>query len=540
MIRVMLVEEQKVIREGLKILLEAESDIKVVGSVSNPDTAISKLKELNPNIVLISMALTEVEGFDFIKTIQQQFNKIKIIIFCNQVDASDFVQYLELGVKGCLLKNISVGEIKEVIHYINKGYTHIGENVFKTVIPELSDAISALQIVDSESNKTLESPAAEVIIDDKFQFEALGSSKNNHKNYHNSFAKNNIPPSSSVMEADLAPMTNAKTPIKSSWLKRGITSFALVSLGLFAIAIANVSSRRGTAFEIQDAIVNGKIVSIDSPIKGKVQEIIDGKGRNIKVNEVLAIIEVSEDKNNAQIISQLEKDITLKQEQIKNSQKILTSLDKNLKLLPKKNEISIKIPETTEATKISIDNAREIANLEQQIINQKVTINLLEKELSNLQSKLVTTKEDALKTEEIPIKSPISGAIYNTNYAVGEFITPSKEIVTLVDCRNLWVEAIVESKVAAKINLPKDVSVQLADQETSIPGKITLIESLGAQNKITNSESIASSSTVPINNVNNNNESFSRVIVNLDFPNPELTPQNFCNVGLNAKISVNK
>ncbi len=545
----MLVEEQKVIREGLKILLEAESDIKVVGSSSNLQTALSKLEDLQPNIMLISMALSEAEGLDAIKAIQQKYDQIKIIIFCNQVDASDFVQYLELGVKGCLLKNISVGEIKEVIHYIDKGYTHIGNNVFKTVIPQLSDAITALQIADSELQNNLESQKSEIFVEDKFQFEPLSSTYNSRSNNtNNSFTENKIPPSPITMEGKVATDNNisiaeGETSTKDRWWKRGLFSGALVGLGLVASAVGVISysrqAGRETEIVIKDAVVNGKMVSVDSPIEGKLQSIVDSQGMNIEADQVLAIIEPPKDINTANIISQLQKDIIIKQEQITNAKKFLVSLEKNLKILPKKDEISIKIPQAEEATRISIDNAREIANLEQQIINQKVTINLFEKELSNLQEKLTLTKENSVKNQTISIKAPITGEIYNTNYTLGELVPRSQEILTLIDCENLWIEAIIESNIAAKISLQKNVSVQLAEQETLIPGKITLIESLDAQSTTTNAESIVSTSNLALDNLKNSNASLSRVIVNLDFPTSELTPEDFCNVGLNATISIN-
>ena len=288
---------------------------------------------------------------------------------------------------------------------------------------------------------------------------------------------------------------------------------------------------------IKDGVVKGKIVSIDSPVEGKLQKIIDPEGKNIEANQDLAFIKPLEDSNAAKIISQLEKDIVLKEEQINNAKKILSFSENNLKKLPKQSEISLKIPQATEATKISIDNTREIVNLEQQIGNQKVTINLLEKELSNLQEKLTNAKRNSVNNQITSIKAPISGAVHSINYTEGEVIPVGQEIATLIDCQNLWVEAIVDSEVAAKINLHKDVSVQLGDKEALIPGKINLIETLREPNQTTNPKSIALTSTVPSNN--NQKESLSRVIIDVDFSSSELMLQDSCNVDSTATISIN-
>ena len=535
MIRVMIVEEEKVIREGLKILLESESDIKVVGSVSNSDAAISKIEEFQPNILLISRTLSESHGFDVIQVIRQKYSQIKIIIFCNQVNASDFVEYLELGVKGCLLKNVSVGQIKEVIRYINKGYTHIENNIFKTVLPELSDAMSALKIADPEFKTSLESPESEVIHDDKFQLDPLDYTQN--YNSENGITKSYIPILADVaVEPSLPFVTSEKTNEKSLW-KRLISSWALVGLGLSAITIGLISYRGGSEIVITDAVVKGKIVSIDSPVKGKLQKIIDLKGKNIEANQNLAFIEPLEDSNTTQINSQLEKDISLKKEQLDNAKRNLYSFEENLKKLPKQSEIFIKVPQATEATKISINNSREIANLEQQIVNQKVTINLLEKEVSNLQDKLTNAKINSVSNQITPIKAPISGVVQNINYTEGDLIPLGQEIATLIDCQNLWLEALVDSKLAAKINLHKDVSVQLKDSQTLISGKINLIETSKDHHETANYKPIVLTSTVPIDN--NQKESLSRVIINVDFPSSELMQQDYCNVGSIATVSIN-
>ena len=535
MIRVMIVEEEKVIREGLKILLESESDIKVVGSVSNSDAAISKIEEFQPNILLISRTLSESHGFDVIQVIRQKYSQIKIIIFCNQVNASDFVEYLELGVKGCLLKNVSVGQIKEVIRYINKGYTHIENNIFKTVLPELSDAMSALKVADPEFKTSLESPESEVIHDDEFQSNPLDYTQN--YNSENGITKSYIPILADVaVEPSLPFVTSEETNKKSLW-KRVTSSWALVGLGLSAITIGFISYRGGSEIVITDAVVKGKIVSIDSPVKGKLQKIIDLKGKNIEANQNLAFIEPLEDSNTTQINSQLEKDISLKKEQLDHAKRNLYSFEENLKKLPKQSEIFIKIPQATEATKISINNSREIANLEQQIVNQKVTINLLEKEVSNLQDKLTNAKINSVSNQITPIKAPISGVVQNINYTEGDLIPLGQEIATLIDCQNLWLEALVDSKLAAKINLHKDVSVQLKDSQTLISGKINLIETSKDHHETANYKPIVLTSTVPIDN--NQKESLSRVIINVDFPSSELMQQDYCNVGSIATVSIN-
>jgi|GEM_PF-4358814 len=542
-ISVVLIEEQKVIREGLKILLESESDIKIVGSFSNSQDAIFKIAELKPNIVLVSVELSGVEVSDVIQEIQQKLGETKIIVFCDSVNANNFVQYLELGVKGCLLKEVSPRKIREIVRYINQGYTHIEDDIFKTVLPQLSDAISALTIADAEVEDTLNSPQSKVIFNGQFESPTLDYEVNSQSLITS--PRFYLPVIKDLETQDSFPGYFAQESGTKKWWKKGAFNLSLAGLGLFAIAIGIISYRQETSIVIKNGVVNGKLVTISSPVEGQLQELIYLEGMNLEANQLFGFVEPVADRNATQLIEQLEKDISLKQEQIKNAQEFLSFLERQLQVLPQKSAISLNIPQAESETTISIDNSREIMNLERQIFNQKSANGFLLKELKNLQEKLNDTQANLANNQKISLEAPISGAIYSINHLEGELIPMGAEIATLIDCQNLWVEAIIDSKLAAKINLQKNVSIQLENRESLILGQVNRIESLneqqswhlGDRNQTTKAKSIALTSTRPTNSKIGGD--FSRVIVNVDLSNSELVLQEFCNVGLNAQISIN-
>lgn len=542
LIRVILIEEQKVIREGLRILLESEHDIQIVGSFSSGYDAISKMAELQPDIILISTALSQVNNFDLIKVIQAEFDKAKIVVFCNEVEASDFVQYLELGVKGCLLKNISAGKIRELVRYIDQGYTHIEDDIFQAVVPQLSDAISAWQIVNSQGKEASDDLESTVNFNNNWQLSPF--------DYGQSFSENNatypsyVPLFGDVSLGNSFPSNLEKPPAKA-WWKRGITKLTLAGLGVSAIAISLFSYRREAEIVIQDGVVNGKIVSIESPVAGTLQKVNYFAGMNLESEQLFASIELAKNSDADQRINQLDKDIVLKQEQINNATNFLSFLQRELAILPQKSQIAINVPQGPEPSTISIDNTREIAHLEQQIFHQKSTINFLGQELRNLQAQRKKAQAELGDNQIIPLKAPISGVVHQINYSEGEFIPAGQEIATLVDCQNLWVEGLVNSRVAAKINLQEDVSVQLEAQENKaqenlVSGKINFIENLSQENTIIDSESFPSTSAVAIKQNNNYDESLYRVIINVEFSVPEAMVQDYCQVGSTAIISINK
>ena len=269
-IHLVLIEEQKVIREGLRILLESESDIKIVGSFNNSDDALGQIEELQPTIVLISLALSEVNGISIIKKIQHKSFQTKIIVFCNEVNAADLVQYLELGVKACLLKDIAAGKIKELVRYIDRGYNHIEDKIFQQVLPELSDAVSALQVADSQFQDFLNSPGSETLFNNNYQLSSLGYGQNFYPHNNTQFY---LP---LVNDSTLDHETSFVSPEESSqknWRQGLISKLALACLGIGAIATGIISYLQGAEIVIENAVINGKIVAVASSIEGQIQEI---------------------------------------------------------------------------------------------------------------------------------------------------------------------------------------------------------------------------------------------------------------------------
>ena len=550
-IQVILIEEQKVIREGLRILLESESDIKIVGSFNNSDHAFAQIEELKPTIVLISLPLSEANGINIVKTIQQKSPQTKIIVFYNEISAADLVEYLELGVKACLLKDIAAGKIKELVRYVARGYNHIEDKIFQKVLPELSDAVTALKIADSTFQDFLDSPSSEVLLNNNYQSSSLDYSYNFYPQNNTHFY---LPLVNDVtLEQEISSIASEKDP-HNNWRQGLISKLALACLGMGAIAIGIISSLQEAEIVIKDAVINGKTIAVTSPIEGTIQEINYLEGTNLEANQVFAALKPLEDKNLNQEILQLEMDISLKQEKINHGEKYLASLKNTLEILPRKSEIPINLPQSPEVATIFLDNAREIANLEQQILNQQLNISLLNKELSHLEDKLKQKKTESLNQPIIPLKAPISGAIQAINYSEGELISVGEEIATFIDCQDLWLEAIVDSKVATQINLQKNVSVQLRNQEYVIAGNINLIESLNELNKTNKSQllsltergagetsapSIEVLTSTKTNNNINDSKSFSRLIIDLDFSSSELLLQDYCNVGTLATVSIN-
>jgi membrane fusion protein, multidrug efflux system len=346
MVRILLVDEQKVIREGLRVLLESERDLEVVAAVGDGYTAIGKIEETKPDILFISVKLSETEGFDVTGIIRNKFPHVKIIIFSDGVNEQHLIQSLQMGIKSYLLKDTPFPEIVEAIYAVDKGLIHIANAVYERVVPQIAQNISQLEIDKSE-----------IILSDIAKQQKLSQPKNLQSVLSqpqsasvspydlNAFQKSNFnrlkQPKSFLMSANSGAKTNFSLPLNgenttNNGLNRYFSIISIASFGLLAISIGVMSvifSQQSQQVVIENAIINGKTVSINSPIKGKLTQVNYVKGASINQDSVIATIEPLFGDRFKPITNQLQEQIELKKQQQTVAQQSLDFLENSLQTL---------------------------------------------------------------------------------------------------------------------------------------------------------------------------------------------------------------
>ncbi|MBP5976378.1 response regulator transcription factor [Brasilonema sp. CT11] len=139
MIQVLLVEDQEVVRRGLKTLLEIKPDLQVVGEASNGQQAIDLVKSLHlksqpPDIILMDIRMPVMDGVTATQQLCQQFPGIKILVLTTFDDTKYVSQALHFGAKGYLLKDTPLEELAEAVRSIHKGHTQFGPGIIEKII----------------------------------------------------------------------------------------------------------------------------------------------------------------------------------------------------------------------------------------------------------------------------------------------------------------------------------------------------------------------------------------------------------------------
>ncbi len=143
MIRVLLVDDQDLIRRGLRALLKSDLGLEVVGEAANGQDAIAQVVALTPDVVLMDVRMPVMDGVAATHAIGQQCPAVKILILTTFDDQEYVSQALRSGASGYLLKDTPFDELTQAIRLIHKGYTHLGPGLGQAIAQPSSPAIPA-------------------------------------------------------------------------------------------------------------------------------------------------------------------------------------------------------------------------------------------------------------------------------------------------------------------------------------------------------------------------------------------------------------
>ncbi|MEA5624604.1 response regulator transcription factor [Nostoc sp. UHCC 0251] len=139
MIKVLLVDDQGLIRQGLRALLELEPDLEIVGEAENGEQAINLVAEFHPDVVLLDIRMPIMDGVAATREIQKRFAKTKILVLTTFDDDEYVSAALQNGAMGYLLKDTPSEELAVAIRAVYKGYTQLGPGIVKKLLTQFSN-----------------------------------------------------------------------------------------------------------------------------------------------------------------------------------------------------------------------------------------------------------------------------------------------------------------------------------------------------------------------------------------------------------------
>ena len=128
-IKILVVDDHILYREGLRSVLANQSDIEIIGEATNINAAISKIKELTPDVVLLDISPPVMRGIDHIKQIKKINPEIKILTITLQEGESFFFDILRAGSSGYYVKGGSYSELISAIHTVYEGHVFLYHSI---------------------------------------------------------------------------------------------------------------------------------------------------------------------------------------------------------------------------------------------------------------------------------------------------------------------------------------------------------------------------------------------------------------------------
>ena len=158
MIKIMIVDDHKLFREGLKKLFEAEATVKVVGEASNGHDCLSKLRSVKPDIILLDFTMPEMDAIAVLQILNRRRKRPKVIILTAHDEIEYLVQAADVEIEGYMLKNSSFKDLIHTVHYVYDGEKYIQPSL----LPLINSMLIAKE-VDKEYLKLLSDREIEVL-----------------------------------------------------------------------------------------------------------------------------------------------------------------------------------------------------------------------------------------------------------------------------------------------------------------------------------------------------------------------------------------
>ena len=134
MIKVMIVDDHLVVREGLKQLLEIDNDIKVIAEASNGLKCLQLLEKVSPDLIFMDVRMPGISGIETTRLISQKYPHMKIIMLTIYEDDHSVTEALDAGAKGYILKKVDREELIRAIHHVIEDGAFLAPTVTATVL----------------------------------------------------------------------------------------------------------------------------------------------------------------------------------------------------------------------------------------------------------------------------------------------------------------------------------------------------------------------------------------------------------------------
>lgn len=145
-IRILVVDDHPVLREGVTAILETQADMIVVGVACDGAEAVARFRELHPDVTLMDLQMPGMDGIEAIKAIRAEYPGARILVLTTYEGDVQAVRALKAGATGYLLKSSLRTEMLNAIYDVHHGHRHI----YRVVADEIASHVTSEQLSQRE------------------------------------------------------------------------------------------------------------------------------------------------------------------------------------------------------------------------------------------------------------------------------------------------------------------------------------------------------------------------------------------------------
>ena len=151
MIRLLIIDDHEMVREGLKAMLMAEPDFSIVGDAANAEQAFALMEHLHPDVMLLDVRLPGMSGVEVCRTVTEKYPETAVIILTTFTDETLVAQCIQAGARGFIIKDIERFDLKRSIRAVARGEAAIDPKAAAAVFAQLRRSPSQLHEPTPES-----------------------------------------------------------------------------------------------------------------------------------------------------------------------------------------------------------------------------------------------------------------------------------------------------------------------------------------------------------------------------------------------------
>lgn len=136
-IKVLIVDDHQIVRQGLRTFLELHEDIEVVGEAADGAVAVEQVRLLQPDVVLMDLVMPRLDGISATRVIKAQGSPVKIIALTSFTEENKVFPAIQAGASSYLLKDVSPDELVEAIRAASRGEARLHPNIARMLVEQV-------------------------------------------------------------------------------------------------------------------------------------------------------------------------------------------------------------------------------------------------------------------------------------------------------------------------------------------------------------------------------------------------------------------